>query len=182
MHKVIAGMTISLDGYVNDHNGDVSRLYPPRDEIRELEVVKQAIAETGAVLMGRHAYEMAKGDLTGYEFQVPIFVLTHHPPERPPQGENDRLRVHFVDDRIEVAAARARDAAAPRDVMVVGGVDVIHQLLRAGLVDELVLGFAPVLLGGGLRLFGDMEDVGMGLEQLEVIVGRDRTDVRYRVL
>ncbi len=182
MQKVVAGMTMSVDGYVNDRNGDTSRLYPNLDKIRELSIVKEAIETTGAVLMGRRSYEMANGDLTGYEFQTPIFVCTHHAPERVPKGQNENLKVIFIGEGIEMAVARARDAAGPKNVQVVGGVDVIQQLLQKGLVDELVIGLAPVLLGGGLRLFDRAEDAGIVLEQIEVIAAQGRTDVRFRVI
>ena len=55
-------------------------------------MLQESMKSTGAVVMGRHAYDMAQGDFTGYEFQVPIFVLTHHAPETVAKGENDRLR------------------------------------------------------------------------------------------
>jgi dihydrofolate reductase len=70
-------MAMSLDGFVNDPNGDVSRLYPDLDALRKTVILQEAIKTTGAVVMGRGAYDMAQGDFTGYEFQVPIFVLTH---------------------------------------------------------------------------------------------------------
>src|SRR6266850_1208391 len=162
MGKVVAGMTMSLDGFVNDRNGDTSRLFPPRAKIRELEVVRRAMQKTGAVLMGRRAYEMAHGDFTSYELAMPIFVLTHHPPERAPElaakGDNGELQLHFVSESPEMAVAQARDAAAGKDVTVVGGVSVVQQLLHRGLVDELVVGVASVVLGGGLRIFEGMND------------------------
>jgi dihydrofolate reductase len=182
MGKVVAGMTVSLDGFVNDRNGDTSRLFPPRPKIRELEVVKRAMDRTGAVLMGRRAYEMAHGDFTTFEYQVPIYVLTHQPPERVARGENDHLRFHFVSESPEMAVAQARDAAAGKDVTVVGGVSVVQQLLHRGLVDELVVGLASVVLGGGLRFFEGVNDAGLAIEQVEVISGQGRTDVRYRVI
>jgi dihydrofolate reductase len=79
MAKVIVGMTTSLDGFVNDRTGSVERLYPDLEALRKTEFLKKVIEYTGAVVMGRRAYEMANGDFTGYEFQVPIFVVTHHP-------------------------------------------------------------------------------------------------------
>ena len=75
-------MRTSVDGFVADRDGDSSALYPDLEEIRENEVVREAIESTGAVILGRRSYDMADGDLADYEFQVPIFVLTHHPPKR----------------------------------------------------------------------------------------------------
>src|SRR5260370_15537926 len=82
MGKVIVGATMSLDWFMNDRNGDVSRLYPDLQALRRTEMLQEEIQTTGAVVMGRRAYDMAEGDLTDYEFQVPIFVLTHHVPEQ----------------------------------------------------------------------------------------------------
>jgi hypothetical protein len=93
MGRVVVGMRSSVDGFVADRDGDSSALYPDIGELRENEVVKQAISSTGAVVLGRRSYDMADGDMTGYEFQVSIFVLTHNVPEKKPRGENDRLSV-----------------------------------------------------------------------------------------
>jgi dihydrofolate reductase len=182
MRKVVAGMTMSVDGYINDRNGDTRRLYPELDLIRELEIVKRSMLTTGAVLMGRRAYEMAQGDLTDYEYQTPIFVVTHRPPARGPKGENDRLKVAFVTDGVESGIVRARDAAGEKDVTIVGGVSTIQQALQAGLVDELAVGIAPVMLGGGTRFFDTTEDAGISLEQVEVIASAARTDIRFRII
>jgi dihydrofolate reductase len=91
-------MTVSLDGFVNDRHGSVARLYPDLAALRKTEVLEEAIANTGAVVMGRRAYEMANGDFTGYEFQVPIFVVTHHPPMEVARGENAKMSFTFVGD------------------------------------------------------------------------------------
>jgi hypothetical protein len=70
MGRVVVGMRTSVDGFVADREGDSSALYPDIGELRENEVVKQAISSTGAVILGRRSYDMADGDMTGYEFQV----------------------------------------------------------------------------------------------------------------
>src|SRR4051812_4274225 len=98
MAKVIAGMMISLDGFVNDRNGSVSRLYPNMAALVESDLLQEAIRTTGAVVMGRTTYDMSQGDYTGYEFQTPIFVLPPHPPQHGPKGENEQLKFHFVTD------------------------------------------------------------------------------------
>jgi len=82
MANVIIGATMSLDGFMSDRNGDVSRLYPDFEALHETEMLHEEIRATGAVVMGRHAYDMAAGDFTDYEYQTPIFVLTHHLPSR----------------------------------------------------------------------------------------------------
>src|SRR5215467_15864154 len=121
MGNVIIGTTMSLDAFMNDRHGDVSRLYPDLEALREIEMLQEEIRTTGAVVMGRRAYDMAKGDLTDYEYQVPIFVLTHHVPEQRPKGENDQLRVTFVTDGIQSAIEKAQAAAGDKQVTVVGG-------------------------------------------------------------
>src|SRR5688572_17558525 len=103
MGKIIVGMTMSLDGYVNDRNGGVGRLYPDLEALRQTDVLQEAINKTRAVVMGRHAYDMANGDFTGYEFQVPIFVVTHHVPAKAAKGENEELKFNFITDGIERA-------------------------------------------------------------------------------
>ena len=105
MGKVILGTTISLDGFANDRNGSVQALYPDLADWRESEPGKESIQSTGAVVMGRHAFDMAEDPdwfAGNYEYQVPIFVLTHRPPERMPK-QTDELTFTFVTDGIEGA-------------------------------------------------------------------------------
>src|SRR3954452_10172373 len=96
MGKVVAGMVISLDGFVNDRNGNTSPLYPDMAALRETEVLQEAIRTTGAVVMGRETYDMGAGDYTGYEFQSPIFVLTHHLPDKAGRVQNEKLKFYFI--------------------------------------------------------------------------------------
>src|SRR5438477_1441326 len=129
MRKVIVGTTMSLDGFIADRNGDLSRLYPDLGALRKTEMLQDSIRNTGAVVMGRRAYDMAEGDLTGYEYQVPIFVLTHEPPEKEAKGQNERLRITFVSGGIESAIEKARAAAGDKDVTVIGGADTAQQCI-----------------------------------------------------
>ena len=152
MAKVIAGMTTSLDGFVEDESGSASRLYPDLAALQGTDYMNATIAETGAVLMGKRSFEMGDPDsfVGNYEFQVPIFVVTHEPPAVAPK-QDEHLTFTFVTDGVESAVAHARAAAGDRAVQVIGGVDVIGQLLDAGLVDELRVDVMPVLLGGSAR-------------------------------
>ncbi|HKV59110.1 MAG TPA: dihydrofolate reductase family protein [Ktedonobacteraceae bacterium] len=181
MGQVLGGMTISLDGFVNDQQGSVSRLYPDMDALGQTEMLQEAIKTTGAVVMGRRAYDMAEGNFTGYEFQVPIFVLTHHVPAKFAKGENDKLWFTFVTDGIESAIEQAKAAAGDKYVTVIGGADTIQQCITKGLLDEIEVGVVPILLGGGLRLF---EHTGkqIELESMRVIESPGRTDLRFRVV
>jgi dihydrofolate reductase len=182
MARVIAGMTMSLDGFVADSAGSVSRLYPDLAELRGTAYMNAAIEETGAVLMGKRTFEMGDPDsyVGDYEFQVPIFVLTHHPPAIPPK-QDDRLTFTFVSGDIASALEQAKQAAGEKAVTVVGGATVVQELLRGGHVDELHVDVMPVLLGSGLRLLENLDSERLRLETLDVREVGARTSLRFRV-
>ena len=182
MGKVIVGATLSLDGFMSDRHGDIRRLYQDLEALRSTEMLQEEIRTTGAVVMGRRAYDMAEGDLTDYEYQVPIFVLTHHVPEQRAKGENDWLTVTFVTDGIHRAIEQAQAAAGDKQVTVVGGAKTAQQCLRAGLVDEIHMGIVPVLLGEGLRFFEPGANEQLELERTRVFASSKRTDLWFRVL
>lgn len=182
MTKVIAGATMSLDGFVQDRTGSAAPLYADFDEFVASAHMRALQSGTGAVLMGRRTFDMAEDAdsyAASYEFQVPIFVVTHTPPPVEPR-RNDRLWFTFVTDGVEAAVKRAVEAAGDRDVTCVGGAHLLRQLLAAGLVDELSVDIVPVLLGAGLRLFGDTAPTT--LEKVSVQEVGVRTCLRYRVL
>jgi dihydrofolate reductase len=182
MATVVAGAAVSLDGYVQDADGSIEALYADFEELASSAYLRGLQERTGAVLMGRRTYDMAPdpdGYADGYEFQVPIFVVTHTPPPVAPK-RNERLWVTFVTDGVESAVRQARDAAGDRDVTFIGGADVFHQLWAAGLVDELAVEVMPVLLGGGVRLFDG--EAPAALEKVRVDELGARTALRYRVV
>jgi len=182
MSIVIGGSILSLDGFMSGPNGDLSRLYPDLEALRGEEMIQRSMRRTGAVVMGRRAYDMAQGDFTGYEYQTPIFVLTHEPPATPTKGQNDRLTITFVTDGVHSAIAQARAAAGDKDVTVVGGAQTFQACLRGGLLDELEISVMPVLLGEGLRLFDHLGPQGVDLERTDVIASpTGRTDMWFRV-
>ena len=180
MTKVVAGMTMSLDGFVTDPDGRVDRLYPDLAALRGTDYMNTEIERTGAVLMGRRTFEMGEPDsfVGNYEFQVPIFVLTHHPPRTAPK-QDERLTFTFGDD-LAATVDQAKAAAGDRAVQVVGGAGLIQELLREGLVDELRVDVMPVILGGGLRLFEHIE--GVRLEKIDVREIGPRTSLGFHVL
>jgi|SRR5579884_1662659 len=182
MGNVIIGATMSLDWFINDRNGDVSRLYPDFEALHKTEMLQEEVRMTGAVVMGRRAFDMAQGDLTGYEYQVPIFVLTHHVPETPVKGQNDRLTVTFVNDSIQNVIEKAKAVAGDKQVTVVGGANTAQQCLRAGLVDEIHIGIVPVFFGEGLRFFDPSIDEQLKLERIRVFESPTRTDLWFRVV
>ena len=118
----------------------------------------------GATIMGRNMFGPIRGPWEDEEwrgwwgddppYHTPVFVLTHHP--RASLELEGGTTFHFVTDGIEAALARAFEAAGGRDVTIGGGAETARQYLRAGLVDQLSIHVAPLFLGGGERLFGDL--------------------------
>lgn len=183
MGKVIAGMTVSLDGFVADRDGSPERLYPDLADLHGSPYMNAMVDETGAVLMGRRTFEMGDPDwyVGNYEFQLPIFVLTSRPPETPPK-QDKRLTFTFVSDGLASAVALACEAAGHKAVTAVGGPHVVQDLLRTGLADELRIDLMPVLLGGGLRLFAGRDLDAVQLETVSIQEIGARASTRYRVL
>src|SRR5262245_21286837 len=152
-------------------------------------VIEEALANLGAVLMGRNMFGGGPGPWgddpwngswgESPPFHVPVFVLTHH--TREPLVMEGGTTFIFVTDRIESALEQARTAAGDRDVQISGGASVARQYLAAGLVDELNIDLAPIILGAGERL---LDDVGtdLRLEQVRSIDAPGVTHLRYRVV
>jgi dihydrofolate reductase len=184
MGKVILGMTMSLDGFINDRDGSVEALYPDLLALRETEPLKESIKNTGAVVMGRNSFAMAEDPdwfAGNYEYQVPIFVLTHHPPKKQPK-ETGELTFTFVPDGIESAIQQAIAVAGEKEVNVIGAASTARQCLNAGLADELHVDVMPVLLGGGLRPFEDIAAERIQLERIKVMeLPGGRTHLEFRV-
>ena len=152
------------------------------------EVIEEVTEGVGAYVMGR---KMFAGPGPGPwdagwrgwwgedpPFHAPVFVLTHHP--REPLEMDGGTRFVFVADGVESALAQAREAAGGGSVMVAGGAATVQQFLAAGLLDELYLHIAPVILGGGERL---LENVGEpALEPVKVVASPAATHVKHRVV
>jgi dihydrofolate reductase len=169
MGKVIASITTSVDGYVAGpedgpgkglgeggerlhywvFGGPWSYDSGPRGEPsgEALEFLNQAMARAGAIVVGRWMYEAARHWGDENPWGVPVFVVTHRPEEEPAGGE-----FTFVGGFAE-AVERARAVAGDKDVAIGGGADVIRQGLEAGVVEELAIIVAPVILGRGKALF-----------------------------
>ena len=181
--RVVAGMTMSLDGYVADASGRTGELYADLADWRHTESGRASIEATGAVLMGRKTFEMAPDPdsyADVYEYQVPIFVVSDQAPRRRPR-ENANLSFTFVQDGVASALDQARAAAGLKRVTVVGGATLIQGLLRSALVDELEVDIMPILMGGGLRLFDNLAGE-VRLERVGFNAGpHGRTQLRYEV-
>jgi dihydrofolate reductase len=155
------------------HEADVA----PRDEL---------LARRGAYVMGRNMFGPIRGDWEGDwrgwwgdepPYHAPVFVLTHYAHE--PIELSGGTTFHFVTGGFDAALERARAAAGDQDVDIAGGASTVRQAFAAGVVDELMLDIAPVLLGRGERLFDQVQDPG--LEPIEVIHSPLATHVRYRI-
>jgi dihydrofolate reductase len=140
----------------------------------------------GAYVMGRNMYGPIRGDWDedwrgwwGEEppYHAPVFVLTHHALD--PIEMAGGTTFHFITDGFDSAYQQARAAAGSDDVAIAGGVSTLKQAFAAGVVDEITLDIAPVLLGAGERLFDGVSDPG--LEPIEVTHSPLATHVRYRV-
>jgi dihydrofolate reductase len=170
MPKVIADITMSLDGYVTGPGADARHGLGDAEELHawvveqdpvDTEILERATAATRAVVMGRRLFDVVEGpdgwtEEMGYGAQQagapPFFVVTHSAPQDVRLERELGLRFTFVDD-LSAAIDRARAAATDGHVVIMGGGDVIGQALEQGLVDELHLHVAPMLLGGGTPLF-----------------------------
>ncbi|HET8893241.1 MAG TPA: dihydrofolate reductase family protein [Gaiellaceae bacterium] len=145
------------------------------------------LAGAGATIMGRNMFGGGPGpwDNDSWKgwwgddppFHHPVFVLTHHP--REPLKMDGGTTFHFVTDGIESALEQARTAAGDKGVSLGGGASVAQQYLAAGLLDELVVAVAPILLGGGARLFDNLGDAPPKLEQIESVGAPGVTHIRY---
>ena len=200
MSQVYCDIGISLDGFAAGPNqtlekpfgegvgDDAERLHKWRfDEPEKHAAVLEHITDAGAFIMGRNMFTPGRGawdeSWTGWwgdepPYHAPVFVLTHH--RRAPVEMQGGTTFHFVTDGIESALAQAREAAGDRDVAIAGGPRTINQYLAAGLIDELRLHVAPVIVSAGERLF---DGVGsLTLEPLEEPWGTALvTHLRFRV-
>ena len=153
-------------------------------------ILDEATENVGAYILGRNMFGGGRGDWGdgswkgwwGDEppYHAPVFVVTHH--AREPLPMEGGTTFHFVTEGIESALDRARAAAGDRDIVLGGGASLIQQYLRAGLVDELQLNVAPVLLGSGERPLDNLAGAGLELEPERVVDAPGVTHLKYRVV
>ena len=187
---------MSLDGFVADPDDDVNDVFDWYFSSGDVEVptggadgftftmsepsarhIRALFGELGAVLTGPRTFDKA-GGWGGNHAWGPAFVLTHSIPEGWPRPGST---VHFVTDGLERAVRQAKAAAGDKAVGVHGS-DTIQQLLNAGLLDELSIDVAALLLGSGVRLFDRLEGTPIRLGDPTVIAGVGVTHLRYPVL
>jgi dihydrofolate reductase len=152
-------------------------------------VVDERFANIGATIMGRNMFGPIRGPWPDESwrgwwgedppYHHPVFVLTHY--ARQPLQMEGGTTFHFVDDGIESALAQARTAAAGNDISLPGGAATVNEYLAAGLVDEIDISIAPVILGDGERLFAGLERDSLELEQIRAARAPGVTHIKYKV-
>jgi dihydrofolate reductase len=194
MGKVITGITMSLDGFIalpDDEVGPLFKWYfsgsteiPIQDGRMVLKVapesaalLEEAIRTTGAMIAGRRMFEVAHA-WAGHPPFTPCFIITHAPP---PEWVKEGSPFTFVTDGVESAVRQARQAAGDKNVAVATA-SVTQQCLNAGLLDEIHIDLAPVLLGTGIRLFDHLQGTPIELERTQAVAASGATHLTYRVV
>jgi len=194
MGKVMAGFTMSLDGFVADPNDDVSLVFKwysagdvdfPLPGTNRVFKISQASADylteswstLGAIVTGRRDFDVSNAWGGKALMDLPTFIVTHHPPQ---EWLHEGSPFTFVTEGVEAAIERARAAAGEKNVGV-GGTQIVQQALRAGLIDQIDIDLAPVLLGAGIRLFDNLPEP-IELEIQRVVEGTGVTHISYRVV
>jgi dihydrofolate reductase len=189
MSKIIADMSMSLDGRIATPDDDISLLAgwffagdtevapgaPFRTSAASAELLRTAMGGVGAIVGGRRYFDLADGWGGAHPMGVPVVILTHEPPADWPAGST----ISFATDGLEAALDRARTLAAGKDIAIATP-DVVRQCLEAGVLDELQVNVAPIILGEGPLFFQGIAQ-HVTLEDPEVIEGTRVTHLRYRV-
>jgi len=188
MGKVLLDVSMSLDGFVAGPNVSVESpmgeggerlhewLFASASDV-DAEVAREMHETTGAVVLGRRTFDVGVGVWEDTPFPVPCFVLTHDPLEERVEKSGT---FSFVTD-VESAFQLAKAAAGEKDVRLMGA-EVSQQFLEAGLVDEIRIQLAPVLMGNGRRLFASLGTEHIELERTAVLESPHVTHLRFRVV
>jgi dihydrofolate reductase len=186
MPKLIADMSMSLDGQIATPDDDITPLVqwffsgevevgPFRVAESSAKLLSEAFESVGALIGGRRYFDLAQGWGGRHPMGVPVYIVTHEPPADWPSDST----IHFVTDGLESAVAQATEAAGGKDVGVATP-SLVRQCLDAGLLDELQINLVPIVLGQGRPYFEGIER-HVALEGPEVIEGTGVTHLRYRV-
>ena len=198
MSKVIANMSMSLDGYIADTADGIDQLFgwmgngevevPTavewatfRMSSASADYMREALNGAGALIAGRHLFDITQGWGGTHPLGVPVVVVTHSVPGETRLGDRFRFVTEGVAAAVDRAKALAAEAGEGKDVVIMGGGEVIRQSLAEGLVDELVIHLAPLVLGGGTPLFGDGDGARVKLRQVDVRPSAHATHVSYEV-
>jgi dihydrofolate reductase len=178
MAAVVWHVTMSLDGFIAGPDDAMDWVFDYFSE-ESNETAGEVIETTGAIIMGRHTYEVEdrnRPGIYGGAWTGPYFVLTHEPPAVVP----DWMTGTFINEEIQTAVARATEAAGGENVGILGA-NLAKQCLERGLLDEIIIHLAPVLLGDGVRLFAASDGKRVRLEPTDVTRTGPLTDLRFRV-
>ena len=178
MATTLYSVTMSLDGFITGPDGDMQWMRPylgPNPQIDDL------VPRIGSLLVGRrthdgddpHKGEAGEGQAFGGGYDGPMYVVTHHPPATPEQG------VTYVEEFAE-ALALAKEAAGDKYVNVMGA-EIARQCIEAGELDEVLLLYAPVLLGDGTRLFDHPGGHTVKLDRISVVENPLATNLWFKV-
>jgi dihydrofolate reductase len=192
MGRITANISMSLDGFITEPNeggenplgDDPGRLHDWMFDAKtetDAAIVDEIYASTGAVLMGKRMFDV------GFEpwgdpppFGMPVFVVTHE--ARAPLPMQGGTTYTFVTDGIQAALELARAAVGDKNVGIWGGANITRQYLKAGLLDEMQIHLVPVLLGGGVRLFEDLDPEEIELRRTSSIETPGATHFRFEVV
>lgn len=193
MGKVFADQSMSLDGFsagadvrIGNEMGDGGEalhewmFHEGGKTGHRGEVLEDLFGSTGAVVVGRRTFDLGEkpwGD--NPPFHRPVFVVTHRPKEL--VTKQGGTTYTFVTGGLEAAVAEARAAAGDRDVVVLGGASIVQQCLRAGLLGELRLHLAHVLLGAGTSFFGGLDPATVALSRTRLIDAAGVSHLTFRV-
>ncbi len=203
MGKVRTGHSISLDGFIAGPNdspeapmgaggerllawyagGDTEYVLAGTEMVfrvapQTAEFLRETSRTTGALVTGRRTFDLTGGWGGGHPLGVPVFVVTHTVPQ---EWVYEESPFTFVTDGLESALEQAKAVAGDKDVGVIGA-SIVHQCIKAGLLDEIHLDLVPVLLGGGVRLFDHQGAEPIALESTRVIEGAGVTHLTFRVI
>jgi dihydrofolate reductase len=190
MPKLIADMSMSLDGRIASPDDDISRLIrwffdgdtevapgaPFRVSQGSAELLRKAMETVGAIIGGRRYFDLAQGWGGRHPMGVPVYILTHEPPADWPSDSS----IHFVTDGLQSAVEQAREVAGDKDVAIATP-GTVRQCIDAGILDELQVNLVPVVLGEGLPFFDGIAG-SVELEGPDVVEGIGVTHLRYRVV
>ena len=192
MGKITAFMSMSIDGFSTGPNVSPDNpmgeggerlhdwMFSGKAESEAVEFQERLFKAIGAVITGRRMFDL------GVEpwgenpvFHAPVFVLSHRPKEKVVKQGGTTYR--FVTDGAESALQQAKAAAGNKDIMVIGGANIVQQFLKAGWLDEIEIHLVPILLGEGTRLFEHI-DKAIELERIQVTEAPDVTHLKFRII
>jgi dihydrofolate reductase len=192
--KVVAALTMSVDGFIADEDdgvghlfdwyesGDVEVQWPGMGMVSHVTpqsatLLKDIIGRAGAVVVGRRVYDYTNGWGGDHPLGVPLFLVTHRPP---PAWPTPDAPFTAVTEGVAAAVKLAKTVADDKTVALAGP-SIIQQAIRLDLVDEIAVDLAPVLLGKGIRFFGQLTHSPKLLDDPDVVEGLRVTHLRFRV-